>query len=91
MKSRASACVLLLVILSTGAGQAQDYGARLGTVRRGGKVSYEPTGPRFLFDALDPTVRKSYVPQELYAEYQWKQAAYSNYARNEYQRYVSTS
>jgi hypothetical protein len=91
VKSRASACVLLLVILSTGAGQAQDYGARLGTVRRGGKVSYEPTGPRFLFDALDPTVRKSYVPQELYAEYQWKQAAYSNYARNEYQRYVSTS
>jgi hypothetical protein len=91
MKSRASACLLLLVILSNGAGQAQEYGARLGTVRRAGKVSYEPTGPRLLFDALDPTVRKSYVPQELYAEYRWKQAAYSNYARNEYQRYVSTS
>lgn len=91
MISRASACLLLLVILCNGPGQAQEYGARLGTVRRAGKVSYEPTGPRFLFDALDPTVRKSYVPQELYAEYQWKQAAYSNYARNEYQRYVSTS
>ena len=24
---------------------AQDYGARLGTVKRGGRVSFEPTGP----------------------------------------------
>ena len=55
MISRASACLLLLVILGNGPGQAQEYGARLGTVRRAGKVSYEPTGPRFLFDALDPT------------------------------------
>ena len=48
---------------------AQDYGARLGTVQRGGKVSFEPTGPGVLFDALDPTVRRWYVPQELYSEY----------------------
>ena len=45
---------------------AQDYGARLGTVQRGGKVSFEPTGTGVLFDALDPTVRRRYVPQELY-------------------------
>ena len=70
---------------------AQDYGTRLGTVQRGGKVSFEPTGPGVLFDALDPAVRKWYVPQELYAEYQWKQWEYSNYARENYQRYVSTS
>ncbi len=91
MNLRAFATVLILVTISASTVQAQDYGARLGTVRRGGAVSYEPTGPRSLFDALDPTVRKWYVPQELYAEYQWKQAAYSNYARSEYQRYVSTS
>ena len=70
---------------------AQDYGARLGTVQRGGKVSFEPTGPGVLFDALDPTVRRWCVPQELYSEYQWKQWEYSNYARENYQRYVSTS
>ena len=70
---------------------AQDYGARLGTVKRGGKVSFEPRGPGVLFDALDPAVRKWYIPQELYAEHRWKQWEYSNYARNLYQRYVSTS
>ncbi len=70
---------------------AQDYGSRLGTVKRGGKISYEPTGPGVLFDALDPTVRKWYIPQELYNEYNWRQWEYSNYARDNYQRYVSTS
>ena len=70
---------------------AQSYGSRLGTVQRGGKVSFEPIGPGVIFDALDPAVRKWYVPQELYTEYQWKQWEYSNYARENYQRYVSTS
>ena len=60
-------------------------------MKRGGKVSFEPTGPGVLFDALDPTVRKWYVSQELYAEYGWRQWEYSNYAREIYQRYVSTS
>ena len=69
----------------------QDYGARLGTVKRGGRVSYEPTGPGVLFDALDPALRKWYVPQELYAEYAWRQAEYTNYARQNYQRYVSAA
>ncbi len=70
---------------------AQDYGTRLGTVQRGGKVSFEPSGPGVLFDALDPTLRRWYVPQALYSEYQWKQWEYANYARENYQRYVSTS
>ena len=71
--------------------EAQDYGTRLGTIKRGGRVSYEPSGPGVLFDALDPSVRKWYVPQELYAEYRWKQWEYSNYARENYQRFVATS
>ena len=58
------------------------------TVKRGGKVSFEPSGPGVLFDALDPTVRKWFIPQELYSEYGWKQWEYSNYARETYQRYV---
>jgi hypothetical protein len=82
-----TALALLLAATAT----AQDYGARLGQVQRGGEVSFQPTGPGVLFDALDPAVRKWYVPQELYSEYRWKQWEYSNYARSNYQRYVSTS
>lgn len=66
---------------------AQDYGSRLG-IRRGGKASYEPQGSGVLFDALDPAVKKWYIPQELYNEYQWHQWQYSNYARERYARYV---
>ena len=70
---------------------AQESGSRLGIVKRGGKVSFEPTGPGVIFGALDPVVRKWYVPQELYAEYGWDARSYSNYATQLYQRYVSTS
>lgn len=82
---------LTLLILCPLVAQAQEYGARLGTVQRGGKVTFEPRGPGVLFDALDPVVRKWYVPQELYAEYGWRQWEYDNYARDTYQRFVRTA
>ena len=44
--------LILILLLSTTALDAQGYGARLGTVKRGGKVSFEPRGPGVLFDAL---------------------------------------
>ena len=69
---------------------AQDYGSRLG-VRRGGEVSFEPQGSGVLFDALDPAMKRWYIPQELYSEYNWRQWEYSNYARDLYQRYVDTA
>ncbi|MBT4498209.1 MAG: hypothetical protein HOC74_10830 [Gemmatimonadetes bacterium] len=69
---------------------AQDTGTRMGAVKRGGKVDFSPQGPGVLFDALDPAVRKWYVPQELFNEYRWNQWQYTNYARNRFQRYVST-
>ena len=72
-----------------GAQGREDYGSRLG-VQRGGEVSYEPIGPGVLFDALDPAVRRWYAPQELYQLYGWKQWEYTNYARDLYQRYVSS-
>ncbi|MFH1566661.1 MAG: hypothetical protein ABIL09_01585 [Gemmatimonadota bacterium] len=83
-------CLLMAVLMAATAQMvcAQDFGARLG-VRRGGEVSYEPTGPGVIFDALDPAVKKWYVPQELFNEYQWRQWEYSNYARSQYQRYVN--
>lgn len=83
------ACLAVLLIADAAA-DAQSYGSRLG-VQRGGRVSFEPMGPGVMFGALDPTVRRWYVPQELVAEYQWRQWEYSNYARNQYQRYVNTS
>ena len=82
---------LLLIAALAMQARAQDYGTRLGTVKRGGKVSFEPRGPGVLFDALDPAVRKWYVPQELYGEYQWQNWQYANYARENYQRYVPSS
>ena len=60
-------------------------------MQRGGRVSYEPQGPGVLFGALDPTVKRWYVPQELYNEYRWQTWQYTNYARDNYQRYVSTA
>ena len=94
MKKRTAGILLsiwIALVLLPPSIEAQTYGTRLGNVQRGGKVSFEPTGPGVLFDALDPTVRRWYVPQELYSEYQWKQWEYTNYARENYQRYVSTS
>ncbi len=67
----------------------EDFGTRLG-IQRGGEVSYQPVGPGVLFDALDPAVKKWYVPQELFNEYQWRQQDYTNYARRHFQRYVNT-
>ena len=64
---------------------------RIKGFRRGGELTFEPTGPGVLFGSLDPAVKKWYVPQELFREYQWKQWEYSNYARDHYQRYVSTN
>lgn len=86
--SLAVSLLSLVVVVAVG---AQEYGARLGSVKRGGKVSFEPKGPGVFFDALDPVVRKWYVPQELYTEYGWRQRDYDNYARELYQRYVSTA
>ena len=78
---------VLLVLGGLATAGAQEHSARLGDIKRGGRVSFEPTGPGVLFAALAPVVRKWYVPQELYAEYGWRQREYSNYARSNYQSY----
>ena len=85
-------CAILAgtTLLSTFAGAQVDPN-RITGVRRGGELTFEPTGPGVLFGALDPAVKKWYVPQELFNEYQWKQWEYTNYARNHYQRYVNTA
>ena len=86
-------CGLLVALWNLGGepvlGQP-DYGARLG-LGQGPDLSFEPQGPGVMLGALDPAVRRWYVPQELFAEYQWHQWEYTNYARDPYQRYVNTA
>jgi hypothetical protein len=48
-------------------------------------------GPLIHAGALAPNRRKWYLPQNLYYEYQWRGWEYSNYARDNYQRYVNIS
>jgi hypothetical protein len=83
--------ILVGTLILSMSSEAQVDPARIKGVRRGGELTFEPTGPGVLFGALDPAVRKWYVPQELFKEYQWKQWEYSNYARTHYNRYVNTT
>jgi len=82
--------VLLLFGIFVGDLCAQTMGVRVAGTR-GGEVSFEPKGPGVLFGALDPAVKKWYVPQELFYEYKWKQWEYTNYAKTVYQRYVDVA
>ena len=59
-------------------------------VRRGEHLSIEPTGPTVSFGALDPVVRKWYLPQQMFQVYGWTGWEIStNYARDLYRRYVT--
>lgn len=77
-------CILAAALLISDVAGAQDQLDR-------GELTFEATGPGVLFGALDPAVKKWYVPQELFRDYQWKQWEYTNYARNHYERYVDTT
>ena len=48
-------------------------------------------GPGVMAGAIEPVLRKWYVPQELYSEFGWEQWRYSNYARDTYQRYTDVA
>ena len=90
MNGRAWVLLFCVVAAAVPAVAQDNVGTRLG-VRRGGEGNFEPYGPGVLFGALDPSVKKWYVPQELFNDYGWNQWEYSNYARTNYQNYVSTS
>ena len=85
------AVVLVLALAFTQADAQGFEHERLTGTRRAGELTFEPIGPGVLFSALDPAVKKWYVPQELFHEFRWKQSEYSNYARDHYQRYVGTN
>ena len=66
-----------------------DYGTRLG-LQQGDEWRHLPQGGRPMLEVVDPLIRKWYLPQELYAEYRWRQWESTNYAREFYGRYVET-
>ncbi len=58
------------------------------------RASYNPlvpTGPHIIAEALDPTLIKWYLPQELYREYGWKSWEYTNYAKEWFSRYTDVA
>ncbi|MBT7862484.1 MAG: hypothetical protein HN712_19365 [Gemmatimonadetes bacterium] len=76
-------CSILTVLLLV---QVQPGGA----VGVGLFNPYITEGARISPETLVPTLRKWYLPQALYSLYGWQGNAYTNYARDRYQRYVST-
>ena len=85
---------MVLILLLAGsviglntAGAQVDYGGRLGETQAGIR-SFGPQGPVILMETVSPTMRRWYVPQELQAEYAWRNWETTNYARDPYYRYV---
>ena len=82
---------LLLVTELSGPLYAQiDYGSLLGVQQGVGRASYAPQGPGTLMGAIEPAVRRWFIPQHMYSESSWLQWDYTNYARESYMRPVST-
>ena len=80
--------VLSALVFQIGSSAArEDYGARIGE-SLGAPLPGRTQGPIVLVNAVDPALRRWYVNQELFHEYQWQQWEYTNYARSLYQRYV---
>ena len=75
-----------LVVAGHSAAQV-EYGNRLG-LQQGGEARLMTLSPAVDLAALDPAVRRWYVPQELYQEHGWRQWQYTNRARLPYRRYV---
>ncbi|MYF93596.1 MAG: hypothetical protein F4184_16440, partial [Gemmatimonadetes bacterium] len=69
---------------------ALDWGSALAQLTTGYRPIAEPGiyGVRIHPGALAPNRRKFYLPQNLFYEYGWRGWEYSNYARDEYERYV---
>ena len=69
---------------------ALDWGSTAAQLTTGYRPIAEPGiyGVRIHPGALAPNRRKFYLPQNLFYEYGWRGWEYSNYARDEYERYV---
>ena len=81
-------CSLLLgLAVASGSAAQVEYGNRLGW-QQGGEARLLTLSPEVSLAALDPAMRRWYVPQELYEEHRWRQWQDTNRARLPYRRYV---
>lgn len=80
---RFTSCIAILLLIACWASSAS---AATPGRERGATSQIRIEG----FDPLIPTLRKWYVPQDLYYVYNWGGYKYTNYAKEPYQRYVST-
>ena len=80
---RSALCVALALL-------ASDWYSASAQLTTGYRPIAEPGiyGVRIHPGALAPNRRKFYLPQNLFYEYGWRGWEYSNYARDEYERYV---
>ena len=80
---RSALCVVLSLL-------ALDWYSASAQLTTGYRPIAEPGiyGVRIHPGALAPNRRKFYLPQNLFYEYGWRGWEYSNYARDEYERYV---
>jgi len=79
---------LLLPLAATASEVTQDYGSRFGA-RLGDAVVFRLTGPTTLTDVIEPRLIKTYVPQELILEHSIRSWQYTNYADDQYYRYLN--
>jgi len=91
LKTTRNIACLLLLISTGGSVDAQiEYGSLLGSQQAGRRVSYAPQGPGTMLGAIEPAVRRWFLPQHMYAEHRWRQWEYTNYANEPFERPVST-
>ena len=88
---RCASCVgwmiaVVLGMLSAACPSWSEDGSRMG-YREGKEIVFRPRGAGVRTDALDPALRKWYVTQELFPEYQWRHWSTTNYAKQHYKPY----
>ena len=92
-KRRLLGVAIAVLVLAGAVGGQQgtriNYGNRLG-YQVGDRSAYSSRGVSVLIDALDPTIQRWYLPQELFLEYGRRQWDYTNYAREPFRRYLNT-
>ena len=80
------AAVAAAVLGAAGVAAQEDYGSRLGR-REEGRTVYYSSGTPLRMEAVSPSLRKWYLPQELSSQY-YRQWEYTNYASERYLRYL---
>ena len=80
------AAVAAVVLGAVGVAAQEEYGSRLGR-REEGRTVYYSSGTPLSMEAISPSLRKWYLPQELSSQY-YRQWEYTNYASERYLRYL---